>query len=167
MTYFDWTNERIANLKRLHAEGKSATEIAAIIGSISRNAVIGKLHRLNLSAVDGPKPVGNRFVAKPERSVKPLVRTARRPVKKADPVKAAEIKKIEARPVSKDMPKPLFKKLFDLGNRDCKWPVKGEKASTLFCGHPVETGCSYCPGHKRMSIGAGTASERNVYQKVA
>lgn len=44
----DWTDDRIATLKRLWAEGRSATYIAEEIGGISRNAVIGKAHRLGL-----------------------------------------------------------------------------------------------------------------------
>jgi GcrA cell cycle regulator len=49
-----WTDERIAELQRLWAEGKSASEIAAILGDVTRNAVIGKAHRLNLSGRPSP-----------------------------------------------------------------------------------------------------------------
>ena len=45
-----WTEEKVAKLKELWGKGKTANQIAQIIGGISRNAVIGKAHRLNLSA---------------------------------------------------------------------------------------------------------------------
>ena len=44
-----WTDEKVAKLKELWGKGKTANQIAEIIGGISRNAVIGKAHRLNLS----------------------------------------------------------------------------------------------------------------------
>ena len=45
-----WTDEKVNKLKELWGKGKTASQIAEIIGGISRNAVIGKAHRLNLSA---------------------------------------------------------------------------------------------------------------------
>lgn len=50
----NWTEDRIATLKRLWADGKTATEIAAELGGTSRNAVIGKAHRLGLEARPSP-----------------------------------------------------------------------------------------------------------------
>ena len=45
-----WTEEKVAKLKELWGKGNTASQIAEIIGGVSRNAVIGKAHRLNLSA---------------------------------------------------------------------------------------------------------------------
>ena len=45
-----WTEEKVAKLKELWSKGHTASQIAVIIGGVSRNAVIGKAHRLNLSA---------------------------------------------------------------------------------------------------------------------
>ena len=45
-----WTEEKVEKLKELWGKGNTASQIAEIIGGISRNAVIGKAHRLNLSA---------------------------------------------------------------------------------------------------------------------
>ena len=45
-----WTDEKVAKLKELWGKGSTASQIAEIIGGLSRNAVIGKAHRLNLSA---------------------------------------------------------------------------------------------------------------------
>ncbi|HOO50302.1 MAG TPA: GcrA family cell cycle regulator, partial [Alphaproteobacteria bacterium] len=49
-----WTDERVAILKRLWGEGKTAAEIAKLIGGVTRNAVIGKAHRLKLSGRVSP-----------------------------------------------------------------------------------------------------------------
>ena len=45
----NWTDERVELLKKLWNEGLSASQIAAQLGGVSRNAVIGKVHRLKLS----------------------------------------------------------------------------------------------------------------------
>ena len=49
-SFMSWTEEKVTKLKELWGKGNTASEIANIIGGISRNAVIGKAHRLNLSA---------------------------------------------------------------------------------------------------------------------
>jgi GcrA cell cycle regulator len=46
----NWTDERVELLRKLWAEGLSASQIAAQLGGVSRNAVIGKVHRLKLSS---------------------------------------------------------------------------------------------------------------------
>ena len=51
-----WTEEKVNKLRELWGKGKTASQIAEIIGGISRNAVIGKAHRLNLSAKIKARP---------------------------------------------------------------------------------------------------------------
>lgn len=69
-----WTEERIERLRELWAQGLSASEIAAALGEITRNAVIGKAHRLGLSARPSPikrKPVvGATILSLTERMCK-------------------------------------------------------------------------------------------------
>lgn len=166
-----WTADRIETLRKLWADGVSASHIADRLGGVSRNAVIGKVHRLRLHVhpnaldADAPrKPPASRkkrqLVKPPKPKVKPLVGQAQFARKKPDPVKMAEVKKIEDRPPPSSMPSPLLVRLFELNHNDCRWPVQGEKSNTLFCGRNIEPGCSYCPEHKQMSVGAGTRSER-------
>ena len=62
-----WTEEKVAKLKELWGKGNTASQIAEIIGGISRNAVIGKAHRLNLSA-----KIKTRNTTKSETSVPTL-----------------------------------------------------------------------------------------------
>lgn len=164
-----WTDERIADLRRMWGEGMSASQISAHFGTISRNAVLGAVHRFKLGehvVIKKPdikrKPTARdvRRLAPAAPKVKPLVGPAAFPKTKIDPVKAAAVKAIENRPPPRNMPAPLLVRLFDLQNNHCRWPVRGEKEHTLFCGHVSAVGCSYCPGHKLLSVGAGTRSER-------
>ena len=62
-----WTEERVAELKKLWAEGHSASQIAKRLGSVTRNAVIGKVHRLGLSGRATP----SRPVKRPPRLARP------------------------------------------------------------------------------------------------
>ena len=61
----NWTDERVEKLKKLWAEGLSASQIAAQLGGVSRNAVIGKVHRLNLPG--RAKAGGTQTAARPKR----------------------------------------------------------------------------------------------------
>ena len=55
-----WTDEKVAKLKELWGKGNTAAQIASIIGGISRNAVIGKAHRLGLSS--RPSPIKRKMI---------------------------------------------------------------------------------------------------------
>src|SRR5690606_16813645 len=61
----NWTDERVEKLKKLWSEGLSASQIAAQLGGVSRNAVIGKVHRLNLPG--RAKAGGTQAAARPKR----------------------------------------------------------------------------------------------------
>lgn len=67
-----WTEERVGVLKSLWGNGKSASEIAEILGGVTRNAVIGKAHRLGLSAKKQPVPPKRRIIAKVEPEIEPI-----------------------------------------------------------------------------------------------
>ncbi|WP_212525088.1 GcrA family cell cycle regulator [Actibacterium sp. MT2.3-13A] len=75
-----WTEERVETLKKMWAEGQSASQIAKELGGVTRNAVIGKVHRLGLSnrAGGGAKPAKDKPAAKPEAA-------ATKPAAKAEP----------------------------------------------------------------------------------
>lgn len=93
-----WSDERVEVLKKLWGEGQSASQIAKELGGVTRNAVIGKVHRLGLS---------NRTVAgKPAAAAaKPAAKKAAKPTAKAPP-KAAEPKAKSAAPATKVKPAP-------------------------------------------------------------
>ena len=95
-----WTDERVETLKKMWAEGQSASQIAKELGGVTRNAVIGKVHRLGLSnrvggtAVEGEEPeVAAPVPPRPEPAAKPVVVEA--PVRAAAPERVAP----EPRPV--------------------------------------------------------------------
>jgi len=79
-----WTDERVERLKELWAEGMSASQIAKVLGGVTRNAVIGKVHRLGLSN-RGPALPGEE--AKPADAPKAKSPAAEKPPTEAQPKK--------------------------------------------------------------------------------
>ena len=129
-----WTESRVADLKRLWAEGESCSRVAAIMGGLTRSAVIGKVHRLNLPKRK-TKTVARVRETRPSSAYrKPRMFFTPRP--KPEP-KPAPVPTVE--PVSLDV------KLMDLGPRQCKWP-HGD-GPFVFCGHSRPFGEPYCPYH--------------------
>ncbi len=85
-----WTDERVEKLKELWGDGMSASQIAKILGGVTRNAVIGKVHRLGLSN-RGPAAPGAAEEAKPAEAPKPAARPETANAAPAEePVAAAE-----------------------------------------------------------------------------
>lgn len=141
-----WTDTDIAMLQRLWKDGHSASEIGKRMRR-SRNAVMGKIHRLAIQEAAGGKAV------KPVRATqqRPPVPPRKPKVKLAPPAPEVAPRPVALVDDSIIKPRPLLMKLFDLGNNDCRWPVEGEKANTLFCGHNTHEGKVYCAYHCRMA----------------
>jgi GcrA cell cycle regulator len=162
----NWTDERVEKLKRLWAEGLSASQIAAQLGGVSRNAVIGKVHRLNLPgrAKAGGTVATNRAVkrpaAAPPRPANYPSRVATRTV--ARPVGATAVKEeveFEAsqqlvyRPAS-NVVVPISRKLAltELTERTCKWPVGDPLTDDFhFCGCESPDNSPYCSYHAKLA----------------
>lgn len=169
-----WTDERVDLLKKLWGEGKSASRIAKELGGVTRNAVIGKVHRLGLSnrtsggdKVPKPKTEKESIAAKtqPEpQAAKP--EPDRTPVAPQPTVLSKPPSPTQIVPAEKRLPpqpnvneispaalashrevrkKALRLSLMELTERTCKWPF-GDPASDdfWFCGLPVEPGKCYC-----------------------
>ena len=131
-----WTEEKVAKLKELWGKGKTANQIAEIIGGISRNAVIGKAHRLNLSA-------------------KIKTRTATSNENFENSIENKNIKSNRGRRnrfksliIEKDFEPENPKQLEELDENSCKWPIghPNEKAF-YFCGRTSLKDFSYCKLH--------------------
>lgn len=146
----------------------TARNIAGVLSEkfqseISRNSIIGLYHRNPVALKDAPlngdytKPV--KATSKP-RADRPRPQIVKK--NKTTPELMAQEKKIFERAQALPAPAPLNMTLLELNHDDCRWPVSGEGAKMLFCGHSVEDGKSYCPCHVRMSVGRGTESERNA-----
>ena len=132
-----WTDERVALLKKLWGEGKTAAEIAKELGGVTRNAVIGKAHRLKLS---------NR-VSPIQQNKKPVVKA---PANTALPKK--KVAKIEVQ--DNDAPR---KNLADLKANECRWPIGDpQEADFGFCGCKAMAGLPYCMEHAKVAYQAAT-----------
>ena len=125
-----WTDERVELLKKLWAEGLSASQIAGELGGITRNAVIGKVHRLGLSGR-----------AKSASSSSPRVALAFEMEQEPEPELIENIIPIGQR-----------RTLLELNEDTCRWPI-GDPASPefFFCGGKPLTGLPYCSYHSRVA----------------
>jgi len=141
MTESNWSEDRIATLKSLWLSGLSASQIAKQLGGVTRNAVIGKVHRLGLSG--RVQPSRPPRLARPPRRIAPAPRP--RPV--ATP---------PARPQLVPEGPGLVGSLTALSAHACRWPIGDPKAEDFtFCGRLANG--SYCPSHKASAFQPGTA----------
>jgi len=131
-----WNEEKVEKLKELWGKGSTASQIAEIIGGISRNAVIGKAHRLNLSSKIKTRNASssqNFDNSSEENSSK-----QRRDRKS----------KFQSLIIEKDFEPENPKKLEELDESSCKWPVgHPEEESFYFCGRSSLKDFSYCKLH--------------------
>ena len=131
-----WTTEKEEKLKELWKKGHTASQIASIIGNTTRNAIIGKAHRLNLEA----RAISKKSAPKvqTENNITPEVKTQ----------KLGRKAKFKALLMDKNFPAENPTKLEDLTDDHCKWPL-GEKLepASFFCGRkPIEK-FPYCQLH--------------------
>ena len=131
-----WTEEKVAKLKELWGKGNTASQIAEIIGGISRNAVIGKAHRLNLSAkIKTRTAISNQ---KFENSLDKKVTNSKR-------VRRSKFKSLI---IEKDFEPENPKQLEELDENSCKWPIgHPDQKSFYFCGRSSLKDFSYCKLH--------------------
>ena len=131
-----WTEEKVNKLKELWGKGNTASQIAEIIGGITRNAVIGKAHRLNLSA-----KIKTRTVPSNERYNNT---TEQRNSK----VKRGRRSKFKSLIIEKDFEPENPKQLEELDENSCIWPIgHPNEKSFYFCGRTSLKDFSYCKLH--------------------
>ena len=143
-----WTDERVETLKKLWLDGLSASQIAKQLGGVTRNAVIGKVHRLGLSGRATPsQPARTTFKApRPARTAPPQA-----PRRMAAPVSAQSPVPVAPRPIVYDE-QPGSATVLTLGAHMCKWPIGDPSADTFtFCGKRIDGDGSYCVGHARVA----------------
>ncbi|WP_440934679.1 GcrA family cell cycle regulator [Candidatus Pelagibacter sp.] len=132
-----WTEEKVAKLKELWGKGNTASQIAEIIGGISRNAVIGKAHRLNLSAkIKTRTATSNQSFdnATTEKNIQ-TTKTGRR-------------NKFKSLIIEKNFEPENPKQLEELDENSCKWPIgHPDEKSFYFCGRSSLKDFSYCKLH--------------------
>ena len=130
-----WTDERIEQLKSLWTEGLSASQIARALGGVTRNAVIGKVHRLGLAGRASPArserlrlPTAPRISLRSHHAPQP-------PIVEEDPV------------ILED---GSFATVLTINDRMCRWPIGDPSEHEFhFCGRKPKNGSPYCEAHAR------------------
>lgn len=163
-----WTEDRVSRLAKLWAEGLSASQIAADLGEVTRNAVIGKVHRLGLSG--RAKPAGKSNAASRR---KPTTRTATgstsgggsgytrtrttttRTVGNAALKMEVEEELVVAPKPVEDVVVPISRQLtlLQLTETTCKWPTGDPTMPGFsFCGHNSKDDKPYCDFHNKLAF---------------
>jgi GcrA cell cycle regulator len=168
-----WTDERVELLTKLWAEGLSASQIAAQLGGVSRNAVIGKVHRLHLSSRGRATSTGSRSKKTASNGGG---KSSPKPVSSARIVTAtigatALQAQFDAEPAPRQHPRPSTNvvvpisrrlQLIQLSEKTCKWPNGDPLAEDFnFCGNDVGDSGPYCAFHASVAFQPAAERRRN------
>ena len=155
-----WTDEMVEELKKLWKEGMTTGEIGKRLG-VSKNSIVGKVHRLGLSGRPSPikrkedkveepvKKVAAEKVCKKVKEAKPVVAKVE-PVVKPEPVvkKLPEVSESDICEIEVRSPVNGKVTVADLDNHTCRWPIGDPKDENFhFCGRKVKLGQTYCEEH--------------------
>ena len=163
-----WTDERVETLKKLWTEGHSASQIAKALGGVTRNAVIGKVHRLGLSGRAAPSQPA-RPLYKPTRPPRPVSQpvhahpqhAASAPsVRRTEPVVA---RPVISQPIVPYIEEPGTATVLTLGAKMCKWPIGDPSSDSFsFCGRRADDGTPYCVEHARVAYQPSQKKKRET-----
>ena len=130
-----WTDEKVEKLRQLWTKGHTASQIAEALGDTTRNAVIGKAHRLNLEARAPSKQSGASTTSQ------------NRPIKRG-PAPTSRKAKFQSILLDKNFEPENPKSLEDLTDQTCKWPIgHPNEEKFYFCGRKPEGEFPYCKLH--------------------
>jgi GcrA cell cycle regulator len=160
-----WNDERVEQLKKFWADGLSASQIAGRLGGVTRNAVIGKVHRLGLSG---------RATTSRMKSHRPRSRTTNQAVKRLAKPRFANVGNPAFRnlyladsepyvPPAEDLVIPLKERKYiqTLTESCCRWPIGDpQQADFHFCGKSKIAGLPYCEAHARRAFQPPQARRR-------
>ena len=131
-----WNEDKVNKLKELWGKGNTASQIAEIIGGLSRNAVIGKAHRLNLSA-----KIKTRTATSNQNFESSIIN-------KDIKSKRGRKNKFKSLIIEKDFEPERPKQLEELDENSCKWPNNHpDEKDFYFCGRSSLKDFSYCKLH--------------------
>jgi GcrA cell cycle regulator len=152
----NWNDERVELLKKLWGDGLSASQIAAELGGITRNAVIGKVHRLGLSGRAKSSSAAAPRARSKARPVAPVVRVAARPAVRGNTALAqaydVEVEPQTLQQAENVVPMGQRRTILELNESTCRWPI-GDPGSHefFFCGGATVTSLPYCAYHSRVA----------------
>jgi GcrA cell cycle regulator len=150
MSNAGWSDDRVNTLSKLWLDGLSASQIAKQLGGVTRNAVIGKVHRLGLGGRGAPSA--------PTRTVRAAAPRPRRPARPSTPFGLAPAAGMVPAVVTVPAPEDpgLIDNLVHLGAHACRWPIGDPKRSDFtFCGRRADG--RYCEAHERLGVRPDTA----------
>ena len=164
-----WPDERVEVLKTLWMDGLSASQIAARLGDgITRNAVIGKVHRLGLSGRGSPTRVAKPRARRPRQPSAPKKMATGSDAFKPK-VSLARVQKREPAPEPirlVDIPEGERIGILGLTDQTCRWPLGDPGTEDFcFCGHTPQVGTPYCDYHAEIAY--QPAGDRRRIRKVA
>ena len=153
-----WTEEKVAVLRQYWGSGKSASEIAEIIGGMSRNAVIGKAHRLGLAG--RPSPIK-------EKKARPKPAAVSHSSPAPAPTPAPAVARTPVDNVVELLPGGGAT-ILSLTERMCRWPHGDpKKPGFRFCGKPSADGTSYCAEHLKQAYQPPQPKRRDAERRAA
>jgi GcrA cell cycle regulator len=164
-----WTDDRVELLKKLWAEGLSASQIANQLGGVTRNAVIGKVHRLGLSGrtttsrTKAARPRRRTSNAPSGRSSGPVMRTHGNVALKAYYAPDADEELKPAPALIEELVIPISERasILTLKEDTCRWPIGDPGDEEFhFCGRHSEQGVPYCPHHCHIAYQPAQARRR-------
>ncbi|MFN3855391.1 MAG: GcrA family cell cycle regulator [Phreatobacter sp.] len=160
MQQLQWTDERVEILKKLWNDGLSASQIASELGSVTRNAVIGKVHRLGLSGRAKPTSTATPRTRKAPRTAPSAPPRPSMPASRSNlafkprPAPVA-LPQVEAAPLPEtDNVVPMGERctIMELKDYSCRWPIGDPgKEDFRYCGARSATGVPYCTYHSRIA----------------
>ncbi len=165
-----WTEERVEKLIALWTEGLSASKIASILGGVSRNAVIGKAHRLRKQGRLAARAATATATVATTAKERPPARRPRqpRPGKPAIAGSTALKAQKQPAPVQEARKKPAMEvvestgritDIMELNRKTCRWPIgdPGEEGFA-YCGEHAQEGSPYCLHHSRIAYQPASSS---------
>ncbi len=155
-----WSEQQIQALKKMWGNGFSASDIAKTLGGgLTRNAVIGKAHRLKLSS--RPSPIHNEdgSAMKVGGSVLPTMTKVAKKRAMLRPLPPVQMPEVSTRAIVRETPRPIdnIKRTEGIavtkaGERHCRWPIGDPRSPEFrFCGCASYEGLPYCVDHARVA----------------
>ena len=145
-----WTEEMVEGLRQMWTEGLTANEIAKRLG-VSKNSIVGKVHRLCLKA--RPSPIKKKEDEAETEVVETAEQQPETPVQVVEEIKAEEMPEpVVEHKVEKKHKGNGHIKLVELDSHTCRWPLGDPRDEDFcFCGRKVRMGQTYCEEHSNMA----------------